>query len=233
MNNSTIDNDVQIMSAFDLPANYDYKNKLLSVVAVKSPLIKGHSVKHRLNNSNGAIVPNAEFVEDAQGGLLASLKTLTGTIEVKFECTPAYWEEFKKSSLWRYHDDIILLKFDSEGKVCGHVLKENEFISPDDGERVDSRNLYVNSQNTKAEKDIQDFAGPTLIMEKDASNHFSPKYISKDYDTSTVEKIAEDMNKVFESNGGSLDKMDIVAENYIISDVRNGERYYYILPLSK
>ena len=226
-------NDVQVMSIFDIPFNTDYKNKLLSVISVAPPLIKGHAIKHRsgVNPGNQA---NAEFIEDYQGGLLASVKTVTGIVTVKFECTPEYWKEFKKSNLWRYHDDIILLKFDEAGKVMGHVLQENEMLDiiNDGAERQNGRLLYVDSKGyNHSEKNGPEFAGPTLIIERDKNDNFSPKYISKDYDNNTVNIITEGLKSALAENNGSIEKMDIVADNYIVSDVRGNDRYYYILPL--
>ena len=226
--------DVNIMTIYDIPFNTDYKNKILSVISVAPPLIRGHAIRHR-NGVRTGNQANAEFIEDEQGGLLASVKTITGIITVKFECTPDYWEEFKKSNLWRYHDDIILLKFDETGKVNGHILQENELAELNEGEtgRENGRLLYVDSKgHSRAEKtNLQEFAGPTLIIERDKNDNFSPKYISKDYDKATVDLISEGLKSVLKDNNGSIEKMDIVADKYIVSDVRGGDKYYYILPL--
>lgn len=223
---------------------FGFAGKMIKIETLWRPLGKYEMVPVN-NGGQGPQAVARKLI--SREGLNITVKTVDGSFQqIRVPCTIALWDNIEENRIYRYHDDTIYLKFDENGIAVDFLLesKTNPFdrdIVPDEtgalekGSRIPRVKdlLLKKKQLQQSFESSRNAFGNTAIFKADISEgnagEVSLKYMSSELKADDMERVGKELSGKLKASGVAV--KDIVAGEYIVTDVRDNGEYIHISKL--
>lgn len=225
----------KIIDMLDMPNNNYYRDFKDITVRVKHLWKPVGRYTFNNDKSQSNAVSSATAVLVSREGLDITVGTATGSYYMlRVPCTDELWDNILENQIYRYRDDIIMLRFNESGVAYDYILNANpelgdeEYDDPTYAPAVLRVRDLLKKKKQQVVAPAEDVLGSDIaIFRKKADN--SIELVRKpSVGVDKIEETAKLLQEAIVKNDKELEKFDVLDNNAVIAAVKNSGSVFVV-----